>query len=374
MSFQVRYEVLGNMDNFGRTMKKVEKNLVGLEKLNKNITKAMKAAWVGVALAGVDMLWDGIVKVTKAAAEEAKSQALLAQAMDKSWKSTKELNKANEEFITKLAYASGIADDKLRPAYSKIVRVTKDATKAQKYFTLALDVAAGTGKDVNVVSQAMAKYLGGNKKALDKIVPGLQNAGDKMKFLAQYTGAAKTAGENMPFERLSLVFEDIQERLGSYILPYLQQFADWATGPEAQAIIDDLFVGIEDFFNWLKSGEAKAAIDQIAEAFGYLYDTLMEIKKFMDDNKWIFDILGSGYNILKFLSDTKDKGAKLRNTGGTEILAQSGSQLANRFSSAPARPLSITVNGSFSDSGKFIVKSLKQEASKKGVTVGRMIQ
>lgn len=374
MSFQVRYEVLGNMDHFGKTMKRVEKNLTGLEKMNANITKAMKAAWVGVALAGLDMVWDGLKKVTQAAAEDAKSQALLAQAMEKSWKSTKEMNKANEEYIQKTSYMTGIADDNLRPAYSKIVRVTKDATKAQKYFTLALDVAAGTGKDVNAVSMAMAKYLGGNKKALDKLVPGLKDAGDKMKFLAQYTGAAKTAGENMPFERLNLVFQDIQERLGSYILPYLQKFADWATGPEAQAIIDELFVGIEDFFTWLGTGEAEAAINNIRDAFVGMYDVMMEIKTFMEDNKWIFDILGAGFNTMNFLSKTKEKGTRLRNTGGTEILAQSGSQLSSRFSQSPIPPINVTVNGSFNNAGQFVVNSLKKEASRKGIPVGKMIQ
>lgn len=373
-SFQIRAEILGNMDNFARTMRKAEKQLQGMEKVSKTVSTAMKGAFVGVALAGLNMLWDGMVAVTKAAQDEAKSMAILGNAIENSWGSTASV-KGQEEFIKRMSYMSAIADDQLRPAYAKIVRVTKDSTKAQKAFERVLNISAATGKDVNVVSQAMSKYLGGNKTALDKLVPGLKDAGDKMKYLDEtYAGAADSVGDASPFSRLQLVIDDIQERLGGYLLPYLQDFADWATSPEAQTMIDDAFKGIEAFFDYMKTDEGKDSIDRYVSSLKTLADTLVKISDWVSKNGWIFEAMGAGQTgvntVLGAATNPGDFWGKLfggkqpRTTAMPQMYAQGTSPIQ----------VKVDVSGSFDQSGKFIVKSLKQEASKKGTTVGKMIQ
>lgn len=362
MSFQIKAEILGNMDSFARAMRKSEKQLQGLEKVTKSISTAMNGAFVGIALAGLNMLWDGIIDVTKAAAQEAKSVALLEKAMTNSWHSTQQMNAENEKFIKTSSYMSGIADDKLRPAYAKIVSVTKDAKKAQDAFSLSLDIAAFYGKDINVVSQAMAKYLGGNKKALDKLIPGLSNVGNKMQFLRDKTaGAAAAAGENMPFERLQLVMDDISETIGSYLLPYFQQFADWATGPEGQAIINDFFKGISAIMKRLTSPEGKARLDAIIGGIEDLTAAFASMFGLMDDNKGILDMIFQGADPFGFFS------------GGNSSFNTTGIQMPGLPTGQPVAPKPPTVVVNVNPiTGASVTKLLNGEAAKRGTSVNRM--
>jgi hypothetical protein len=355
------------MDSFAKSMRQSEKKLKNLEKISKTVSTAMKGAFVGLALAGLNMLWDGLVNVTKAAADEAKSVSVLEHAMTKAWKSTDVMNQQQEDFITKMSYMSAIADDKLRPAYAKIVRVTKDATKAQKAFALVLDISAGTGKDVNVVSQAMAKYLGGNTTALDKLVPGLKNAGDKMKYLQDtFGGAAKEVGDQSPFEKLSLVLDDVKERLGTYILPYVQKFADWFTGPEAKQMIDEAFVAIQNFFDYIGSPEGQKHIQELVDSLKDLANALIDIGKWITENKGLMDFL---FNSNPFVGASKIwSAAKGPNNAAT-------APTSNPLLYTPGQsPIQINLKLEGNVTGKSMVTELNKEAKKRGVTVGKMIQ
>ena len=290
--------IAGSYSRLSKATRGAEKEMKGFGKAAKKISLAVKAAWAGGIAIGLDFLWDGLKKVSKAAAEEAQSMAVLRHAMDKSWKATDKMSQQAEDYIKKMSYMTAIQDDKLRPAYAKIVRVTKNSTKAQRAFTMALDISAATGKDVNVVSQAMAKYLGGNKTALDKLVPGLKNAGDKMKYLKDnYSGAAAEVGNQKPFEKIQIIFDDISERLGGYILPYVQQFADWLAGPQAQKMVDDIFVAIQNFFDYLGSKEGKEALKSYVDGLIAIADAMVQLVKTLSENKWVFDLLGG---MLKF--------------------------------------------------------------------------
>jgi hypothetical protein len=80
------------------------------------------------------------------------------------------------DFIAKMEKATGVADDELRPAFNSLVIATHDATKAQDMLGLALDVSAGTGKDLGTVTAALQKAYLGNNTALQKLGVGLTKA------------------------------------------------------------------------------------------------------------------------------------------------------------------------------------------------------
>jgi hypothetical protein len=287
------------------------------------------------------------------------------------------MNQQQEDFITKMSYASAIADDELRPAYAKIVRVTKDATKAQKAFSLALDIAAGTGKDVGTVSQAMAKYLGGNTTALDKLVPGLKDAGDKMKYLQDtFGGAAKEVGDNSPFEKMKIILDDMSERLGGYLLPYVQQFVDWLSGPEAKTMIDDTFAGIQSFFDWLKSAKGQEMIQNIADAVKNLADGLANLGKWMSENKWVFDVIAKLSQVSSMIMGTVPN--TINAIGNSSVGRNNmGSQLNGgmpQLYTPGQSPIQINLKLEGNVTGKSLVTELNKEAKRRGVTVGKMIQ
>lgn len=83
---------------------------------------------------------------------------------------------ATEAFILKTSLATGIADDQLRPSLERLVRATGDVTEAQRLQTLAIDVAAGSGKSLEAVSNAIGKAFEGNTVSLAKLGVGLSAA------------------------------------------------------------------------------------------------------------------------------------------------------------------------------------------------------
>ena len=100
-----------------------------------------------------------------------------------------------EAFIANLQKTTGVLDDNLRPAFQTLVTATGDVALSQKALALALDISAGTGKDLGAVSIALAKGFGGQTTALSRLGAGLDKAtlasGDMDKITTILTGKFK---------------------------------------------------------------------------------------------------------------------------------------------------------------------------------------
>jgi hypothetical protein len=101
--------------------------------------------------------------------EDAAAQQVLATNLRNSAHATDAQIKATEDIITKMSMATGVADDELRPAYSKLVLATKDVERSSKLLAIAQDIAAATGKPLESVTQALAKAEMGQYAALKKL-------------------------------------------------------------------------------------------------------------------------------------------------------------------------------------------------------------
>jgi hypothetical protein len=253
--------IAGSYKNLAKSTRGAKKELTGFEKHAKNISRAIGIAFAGIAVAGLTMVTDAIMDMVKAASADTKSVALLNKQLDNSWKASDKTKKAMSAYLDTVSNMTGILDDDLRPAFAKIVRVTKGSTKATAAFNMALDISAGTGKDLNVVSAAYAKYLGGSKTALEKLVPGLKNATDQAAFLnGQFAGMSEVAGKNDPFARINAVMDNFKEKLGTAFLPLINGFADWLAGDDAQKMMDSVAKWVSDTIGWFTSPEGKAVI------------------------------------------------------------------------------------------------------------------
>jgi hypothetical protein len=175
----------------------------------------------------------GLALMGKAAAEDAQGQAILANTLRKTAGATSASVAATEDWISKTALATGVADDQLRPALGALSRATGDVGTSQKAMGVALDVAAATGKDVTTVAAALAKGYGGNTGALKKLVPGLDAAtvksGNMTKIMAELskmTGgtAAKAANSAAgKMQRAALAMDEVKESAGAALLPVLEK-------------------------------------------------------------------------------------------------------------------------------------------------------
>jgi uncharacterized membrane protein YgcG len=182
---------------------------------------------------------------TKAAIEDAKAQALLANAIEKNTLAGEANVRAAEAYIEATMMSAAVADDVLRPALATLVQTTGDLQYSQELLNASLDISAATGTDLSAVTDAVAKAYAGNTKALGNLVPsvrGLIKEGasldDIMQALNATVGGAAVVAANSAegrMKRLSLTIGETKESIGAAflpilerLLPYLQRFAEYA--------------------------------------------------------------------------------------------------------------------------------------------------
>jgi hypothetical protein len=208
------------------------------QKISAGIGKAFAAIGIGLSF---KVITQELQEATKAAIEDRKSQELLALAMINTGKATDASVLAAEQSIAKMQIQAGIADDRLRPAFQKLFIATGDVTKSTDLLQIALDASAATGKDLDTVTQAMAKSLAGQDTALTKLIPSLRGSKDPInEMAAAFKGASTEAANLDPYQRMQIIFGEIQEKLGTALLPILDKFAAWMMSPPGQKGLQEI--------------------------------------------------------------------------------------------------------------------------------------
>ena len=149
-------------------VKQAQKSLGSLDFSIKKLAKTL-----GVTLSAAAVVQFGKASV-KAFLDDDKAAKQLSKTLDNLGIAFE--SPAVADFISKMEKATGVADDELRPAFNSLVIATHDATKAQDMLGLAMDISAGTGKDLGSVTAALQKAYLGNNTALQKLGVGLTKA------------------------------------------------------------------------------------------------------------------------------------------------------------------------------------------------------
>ena len=219
-----------------------EKKLQGMQKQIAGLSRKATIGLAGVAAAGYTF--------ANAAIADEKSARVLAGTLKKVTNATDEQVAAVEDYISKTSLALGIQDDKLRPAFARLVRSTEDAAGAQQLLNLALDISAATGKDLDLVANSLGKAYDGNSGALGRLGLGIDSATLKTKDFSKIYGtltskfggfakkeAATTEGS---FRRISVAIDEAKESIGYGLLPYAQRLAAFIAkfAPMVQANAD----------------------------------------------------------------------------------------------------------------------------------------
>jgi hypothetical protein len=194
----------------------------------KDATKSIKGfAKIATAAIGIAAIGSFLGSSAKAATEDVKSQAMLARQLKATTGATANQVKQVEASISSMESMAAVADDNIRPAFAQLTRATGDVGKATELTRLALDVSAGTGKDLSAVTIALGKAYQGNTAGLQKLginVKGMKNPMEELK--KQFKGAAQTAANNDPYAQMAVAFDNIQEAVGMSLLPVLKTVTD----------------------------------------------------------------------------------------------------------------------------------------------------
>lgn len=269
MAANLVFKLLTDNSNLKRGIGNAKKELSGLDKATKQISSSMTKALGAVGLGiGLGQLVSGLKDAAKAAVDDSKAQAILAASMVNTIGANQDQIKSTEDFIKSLELKTSILDDKLRPAYSLLLRSTQDLAQSERLLALSTDVAAGSGKDLASVSAAIAKAYNGQFTSLNKLIPGIDKAADPIAELERrFSGLAETAANNDPFARMQVIFQNIQEELGTYLLPYLEQFANYLASPEGTKQLEQIvqflgqmIMGFAQVVDWIQKNADKIVL------------------------------------------------------------------------------------------------------------------
>ena len=270
---------------FAKNLSKSERDLKAFKDGVARVSTAMKASFVAMGSAAVAFG----VSAVKAALADQKAQRRLAVALKNTTGATKAQIKGIEKYITKTSMATGVVDDKLRPAFQRLTQATKNTKKAQDLMSLALDVSAGTGKDLETVANALGKAYGGNLTSLQRLGIGLDKSiiksGDTKKAFEElsktFKGQSSASAESLEgrFARLQVAFDETKENIGVALLPAVERISTFMTKTGVPAI--------EGFVGAFTGSDGKD-LDGIAESAYNLGTKLKNGLKYIIDHKDTF--------------------------------------------------------------------------------------
>jgi hypothetical protein len=278
----LKLSILADVDNLKKGLDSGSKDIATFGDKVSDFGKKAGLAFAAAGAAAVAYAGKLAIDGVKSAIEDEAAQAKLANTLRNVTQATDAQIKSTEEFILQTSLATGVADDELRPSLDRLTRATKDVDKAQKLQALALDIAAGSGKSLQAVTEALSKAQEGNLAGLSRLGVGIDKAELKTLSFDQIT--AKLAGtfENQAsrqadtfqgkLSRLQVAFDEGKETVGAYILT--------AITPLVETIVQKVIPAIADFTNNL--GEKLRPViqfltpitDGLRKAFNTVRDSL----------------------------------------------------------------------------------------------------
>ena len=237
---KVKIQFDADLDGLKKGTASADKEVAGFAdkvgEFGKKAAAAFAIAAAAAAAYAVKLAVDGV----KAAIEDEQAQLKLANALEAATGATNAQIKAVEDQILKTSLATGVADDKLRPALQRLAVATGNTEEAQKLLNLALDISAATGKPLETVSNALGKAYEGNTTALVKLNAGISTAeaktlgytGAVQQLTDLYGGAAATNADTFQgrIDRVKVAFDETKESIGQALLPIVEKLLGFITG------------------------------------------------------------------------------------------------------------------------------------------------
>jgi hypothetical protein len=164
----------------GKALKKGQKELSAFDKQAQQLGKTFNRVFATTAIVAFSKK-----AINAFAADEKAAKSLAVQLQN-----TGNAFRVNEveAYIAELQSLYGVLDDQLRPAFQTLLNATGSVTLSQKALETALNVSAGTGKDLESVVAAIAKGASGTTTALARLGTGLDKttiaSGDMNKIMA----------------------------------------------------------------------------------------------------------------------------------------------------------------------------------------------
>lgn len=255
------------------------KSTMDLEKGVKKLAKTL-----GIAFSTTAVLAYAKASV-KAAAADQKAQQQLALAL-KNVGLGRDAATA-EGYIQRIEKEYGIIDDKLRPAYSRLAIATQDTLETQRLLSIAMDISASTGKDLDSVSAALSKAFLGSNTALSKLGVGISKADLETKsfneitkqLAATFAGAAVKSANSVSgsMDKLAIATNNAKETIGVGLITAFSNLAGNGDVDLAVSKIDSVAASLSKmivvasklkWYDWIIGGITGGTITDITKFKG----------------------------------------------------------------------------------------------------------
>ena len=249
----------------GKALTKGKKQLTDFEKTTQKLGKTFTKVFAGVAfVAFAKNAVNAFVESEKAAAKLRTTVKNLGLEFEQP---------GIDKYLQGLSLQFGIIDENLIPGFQRLLIATKDVSTAQSLFETALNVAAGTGKDLNAVTTSLSKAYMGDSVALGRLGVGLSKAQLKsasfldiqrtlnINFAGQ--AAAAVQGYAGDMAKLTVAVDESKEAIGKGLLDALKALSgdssiDTFTTKMVRSAekIGNAFAGVIDFLSLLNPNAA----------------------------------------------------------------------------------------------------------------------
>jgi len=298
--------------------------------------------------------------LTKQGAAAQQSEANFQQALEARGIAYADVSAATDKAI-KDAQALGFSDDAARDAIIALTTATGDLDTAMSHLPGAMDIARGSGKDLDTVTKAISSTLANDlDRGLGTIIEGLDHTGDAMSTLdAAYavsagqaaTWASETAGQAAIAQiaideaaesvgaGLATAFSSVAEALGPLLLQLGELMNELL--PVVVPLITNMANALGQVLGWVTS-----IVEKAVEFIQFLKDVISNLTSIGDKLPGIL----SDFKLI----NTEQEGLieNIRNGG---LLREDNSPIINRSSAATGGASAATTGVGSSRAGGMVV-------------------
>lgn len=207
-----------------KEFKRAQKSTLGLTRSFDNLRASARRAFLTVA--GVAALKRSV----QAFAEEDAAVQKLSKSLDNL--GLRFESGGVDQYLENLEKATTVTKEQLYPAFQQLANTTLSVTKSQELLNAALDISAGTGRDLNQVVVGLSRAFNGNYTSLGRLQTSYTTAQlEAMGFEksvaalnAQFAGSAAAAADTYQgkMARLSIATGDAAENIGKGVIDALE--------------------------------------------------------------------------------------------------------------------------------------------------------
>jgi len=211
----------------GKGLKEADKSVKSFERSVKSVSYLFGGGYLGAKVLAFSK------SAVKAFAADDKAAQVLTRTLSNLGLAFSDLNV--QKFISDIQKETGVLDDKLRPAFQKLLTTTGSVVESQKILRTALDLSAASGVDLNTVAGDLSKAYAGQTRGITKYGLGLSATELKaMSFLEiqekinkAFGGQAAAVADTYAgkIDKLNVLFADFNESVGKSLLNSLDNLS-----------------------------------------------------------------------------------------------------------------------------------------------------